>query len=322
MLSRVAENLYWIARYAERAEGLARLLEDAYSLELEAGSLAADPRPLDNVLLMLDAKAMYAETAPTLAGGGHAANDDRDALLHFMTFHRPNGVSIRSLVAQARENARGTQEALSGEAWSQLNKLHLYLSSERADRRFAASPARFLDRVRRECMLFTAMIRTTMPRTEPFHFLQVGRYLERVDMLSRILNVHCHAVSAETVANGFATTHWVSLLRGTAAYESYLKQSREHVDPVSAVQYLLLEADFPRSMRFAIDQCLASLRVIARTGAGHGAAAERHLGRLESDLRYMDVDELFGKGIGPFLVGVQETCAAVGKDIHHAYFRT
>ncbi len=331
MLSRVAENLYWISRYVERAEGLARLLEDAHSMELEGAARADGTGPLDNVLLMLntrDAFVRFWETAGPISDSGveRSAAEQRDAILRFLTFDTTDGASIRGTVALARENARGTQEAVTGEAWSQLNKLHLFLNSPRADARFTPSPARFLARVRRECVLFAALVDGTLPRTEAYHFLQIGRHLERVDMLSRVINVHCSAPGELVPAGGasepaVSAAHWASLLRSTSAYEAYLKQARARVDPVGVVRYLLLEAEFPRSMRFSVARCLESLRCVAG-GPEYGTAAERHLGRLDSDLRYMDVDDLFRRGVDRFLIDVQETCAAVGRDIHLAYFRT
>ncbi len=329
MLSRVAENLYWIARYVERAEGLARLLEDAFSMELETATLADGVGPLENVLLMLSAREVYRKANP-LSDGELSPADVRDSIMRFLTFKRGGAVSkrggvisIRETIANARENARGTQEAISGEAWSQLNKLHLYLNSTRAADRFEASPGRFLDRIRRECVLFAALVDGTLPRTEAYHFLQVGRYLERVDMLSRVLNVHCYATAAFVTAGGedaevtFSAPHWASLLRGTSAYEGYLKQARERVDPIGVVRYLLLEGEFPRSMRFGVARCLESLRCIA---GGSGTDAERHLGKLDSELRYMDIDDLFRRGVDHFLLTVQEACAAVSRDVHDAYF--
>jgi uncharacterized alpha-E superfamily protein len=318
MLSRVAENLYWISRYVERAEGLARLLEDAHSMALEGEFPPGGPGPFDSVLLMLNAAAPFdrARTADESA-------DPRNAVLSFLTFGRTGGISIRESVARARENARGTQEAVTGDVWSQLNKLHLFLNSPRAAARFAASPARFLARVRRECVLFGALVDGAMPRTEAYHFLQIGRNLERVDMLSRVINVHCSAhepvpVGAEPAA---PWSHWSSLLRGISAHEAYLQQGQAKVDPVGVVRYLLLQAAFPRSMRFGVARCLESLRCVAG-GTEHATAAERHLGKLDSDLRYADVDDLFRRGIGAFLVGVQAACSAVARDIDQTYFRT
>ena len=175
MLSRVAENLYWIGRYVERAESLARLLEDAHSMALEGGAGADGTGPLDSTLRMLSAADAFAASNPGFAAGA----EYRHAVLCFLTFDRTGAVSIRASVARARENARGTQEAVPGEVWSQLNKLHLFLNSPRARVRFDASPARFLGRIRREAVLFAALADGAMPRTEAYHFLQIGRHLER-----------------------------------------------------------------------------------------------------------------------------------------------
>jgi uncharacterized alpha-E superfamily protein len=333
MLSRVAENLYWISRYVERAEGVARLLEDAYSMELETGSQTAGVGPLDNILEMLNAQSKIVQLQTTVDQPGdgrltRSLGEHRETIVRFLTFDRDHGISIRETIAIARENARGTQERVSGEAWSQLNKLYLYLNSSRAQARFAASPARFLYRIRRECILFAALADDTLPRSEAYHFLQLGRYLERIDMLSRAINVHYHSENVSVPSadsdgeeRTFSASQWARLLRETSAYESYLKQARERIDPVGVIRYLLLEADFPRSMRFGVGRCLDSLRAIAG-GSGYGAPAERPLGQLDSELRYMDVDDLFQRGIGPFLIGVQDTCTTAGREVHRAYFRT
>ncbi len=149
-----------------------------------------------------------------------------------------------------------------------------------------------------------------------------------MDILSRAINVHYHTenislpvAEADGAEKAFSSTPWASLLRGASAYESYLQQARERIDPVGVVRYLLLEVDFPRSMRFGVERCLDSLRAIAG-GSGNATPLERHLGELDSELRYMDVEEIFRRGIGTFLASVQDICAAAGRDVHRAYFRT
>jgi uncharacterized alpha-E superfamily protein len=111
-------------------------------------------------------------------------------------------------------------------------------------------------------------------------------------------------------------------LRSYSAYEAYLRHSGERVDPPGVIRYLILEEDFPRSMRFALARCLKSLRAVALTGLGSSSPAERHLGRLDSDLRYMDIQEVLSTGIETFLESVRNTSASVGNEIHQAYFRT
>jgi uncharacterized alpha-E superfamily protein len=320
MLSRVAENLYWISRYVERAENVVRLLVDAFQLELEIGTTTNAPRPLQNVLQILNCPHLVPKSPQ------ETVVDWMNLVLHHLTFQRHESISIIDMVAHARENARGVQETLSTESWSQLNQLYLFLNSPKAQNRFQSGAFRFFQRIKRECMLFTQIIEGSLPRTEAFHFLSVGRNLERIDMISRILHVHCLMIDpAQLTSNdgaGPRLMHWAALLRSCSAYEAYLRHSRERIDPPGVVHYLLLEGDFPRSMSFAVGRCLESLQAIAGGWRNLGSNAERHLGRLEGELRYMDIDEVLSRGISPFLTGVQEICTLVGNDIEQAYFRT
>jgi len=249
---------------------------------------------------------------------------DGAAVLRFLTFDRRARCSILSMVTQARENARATQEVLSAEAWSQVNRVYLYLSWPKAQKRFQASPFRFFESIKRSCILFGGLVDSTLPRSEVFHFLQLGRYLERVDVMSRILTVNMKLTSptADGADMPLHSFHWTSLLRSCSAYEAYLREHPDRVDPISVVRYLVLGADFPRAMRFCVARCLESLKEIAGAGAddGYGSEAERLLGRLDGELRYLDPGEIFGSGLYNFLSGVQETCGRVGAELQQAYF--
>lgn len=174
MLSRVAENLFWMARYIERADGLARLMDQACQMDLEAdqddlsGFGPGGPGPLETIL---DILAFGEERlARPFARSVEAAAE----MLDFLAFRAEGGQSIRSMISLARENARSTQESLSAEVWNQVNRLHLNLSSRKSEVRFLASPARFLDWVKRSCILIAGLVNDTLPRDEPYHFLQLG----------------------------------------------------------------------------------------------------------------------------------------------------
>jgi uncharacterized alpha-E superfamily protein len=316
MLSRVAENLYWMARYVERAEGVARFLDVAFHLELDAaGLLGEGAGPLDGVLAALCCRDEFLRS--------HAAVD-RDAVLHFLTFERQGSHSILAMIARARENARGAQETLNSEAWSQINRLYLHLTSRKAPRRFQASPSRFYDGIKRGCILFDGLVDSTMPRAEVFHFLQLGRYLERVDQTGCLLGVQLPLLRQAEPASDLVlqSVHWTSLLRSCTSHEAYLKAHQNRIDPRGVVRYLILDADSPRTLRFGVARCLESLREIGGGGDTYGSEAERLLGRLESALRYADIDELFDEGLPDFLAQVRQTCHKVGREIHHAYFFT
>jgi uncharacterized alpha-E superfamily protein len=316
MLSRVAENLYWMSRYVERVENVARLLDDGFHLELDTAGLAGDDGQgtLDSVLTILACRDAFEKAG---SEGG------RNAVLRFLTFDRSSEFSLLAMLARARENARSTQESLSSEAWSQINQMYLYLSGPRAQRRYQTSPFRFYERVVRECILFEGLVDSTLPRSEVFHFIQVGRYLERVNQIGNLLRFKLHALrDGGPVADlSLHTVYWTSLLRSCSAYEAFLRGRQNRIDAPSVVHYLVLEADFPRAMRFGVARCLESLREIAGgDDDAYASEAERLLGRLDSELRYMDITEIFHRGATSFLSGVQETCARVGEEMHRAYF--
>lgn len=323
MLSRVAENLYWISRYVERAENVARLLDVGFHLELDTSGTSrreGESGPIESVLTILACRDAFEAYRGGLAG---SSERDRDDVLEFLTFDRRNAQSIVTMLARARENARASQETLSGDIWSHLNKFYLFLSSKRARRRFAASPSRFFDGIKRSCVLFDGLVDGTLPRNEVYHFLQLGRHLERVNQVSRILNTKMQNLieGGPVVDPPMQAVHWSSLLRSCAAYEAYLHDHHERVDPEGVVNYLVLNPYFPRAMRFCVARCRDSLREIAGGGEeGFSTEAERLLGRLDSELRYLDVGEIFSQGLGKFLVGIQDSCHRVGEEIGQAYF--
>ena len=333
MLSRVADNLYWMGRYVERAEYLARLLEDAFYLELDTSAVQGQsPRPLDAVLGMFNANDSFERWHKGLTRRGKEPKREsaasRESILRFLTFARSDGLSVRAMISFARENARGTQDALSAEVWSQLNQTYLYLTSTKALSNFKSSALRFFTRVRRECLLFAALVHEVMPRTEAYHFIQIGRYLERIDMVCRILGAHYYWMPAageedhHGVEAGATLFRWRGLLRSCAAYEGYLQETETQLEPRSVLAYLLLATDSPRSVRNGTMRCLESLRYLGGAeGAGGRNDAERQLGRLESDLRYTDLDEILAQGVAPFLDHILALTSTVGNDLHQAYFR-
>lgn len=319
MLSRVAENLFWMGRYVERAESIARLLDAAFYLELDAGGLARDDDgagPVEGVLTILGCKSEFESLHP---------GADLDSVLRYLTFDRKNTRSIHSMIGRARENARGTQEAISAEVWSEINRLYLYLGGVKAQRRFSSSPADFFGAIKRSCLLWAGLVDGTLARDEVFQFLQAGRYLERADQVGRILAAKSHHLreSEPGTASSMRHLHWSSLLRSCSAYDAYLRTYREKVDPEGVVRYLVLDSDFPRALRFCVAQCRQALQEISGVDDdGYGSEAERLLGRLDGELRYIDVAEIFDRGLSEFLGDAQETLLRVGEEFHRAYFST
>ncbi len=320
MLSRVAENLYWMSRYVERAENVARLLDVGFDLELDDATLDTDrePAPVEGVLNILGCRQAFQKRY----GTGTA---DRDAVLRFLTFDRSNSLSVLAMVAAARENARGTQESVSSEVWSQINRLYLYLNGGKAQRRFEESPSRFYDGLKRACVLFAGLIDGTLPHNEVYHFLQVGRYLERAGQIARILTDRAHQLTPLALPGDrpLQLVHGTSLLRICSAHDAYLRTYQDQIDSEGIVQYLVLNADFPRSVRFAVERCALSLREISGADTDeYVSESERLLGRLSGELRYLEAGEIFARGLSTFLAELLETCDRVGREVHQAYFFT
>ena len=223
MLSRVAENLFWMSRYLERAENVARLLDIGLYLELDAGDQPGDvgSAPVEIALNILACREAFRST--------HEAAE-RTAVLEFLTFERGNSQSILSMIARARENARGTQESIGVDSWRQANRLYLYLCSPKARRRFVASPSGFYTAIKDSCILFDGLIQNTLPRDEVYHFLQLGRFLERAEVMGRILHAKCQTSmgsAADGRESGLEVVRWAGLLRSCSAYGAYLRSERD-----------------------------------------------------------------------------------------------
>ncbi len=220
---------------------------------------------------------------------------------------------------------RGTQESLGVDAWSEINRLYLYLGSQRAQRRFNASPSAFYAAIKQTCILFDGLVQNTLPRDEVYHFLELGRYLERVNVMGRILHAKCRSHNQENavVDPPMELIRWTGLLRSCSAYGSYLRVERDRVEPVGVIRFLVLNPDFPRAIRFCVARCRESLQEIAGGDDDEYASeAERLLGRLDSELRYIDVNEIFERGLLPFLTGIQTICLRVGEEIRRSFFLT
>ena len=313
MLSRVAENLYWIGRYVERAENAARLLNDAFHFDLDAAALSgAASNALDSVLTVLMCREAFAGQ-----GGG-----ERDVLLHFS----PSTAPTRSRFCRwspGRGRTRAGARKRSAPTAGASSTSFTCFSPARARRRFQGSPFRFFESIKRGCVLCAGLADASMPRTEPYHFLRAGRFLERVDVISRVIQAKFQALPAGDSSDELPlrSVYLTSLLRSCAAHEAYLKSYRDRLDPRHVVQYLVLDAAFPRAVRFGIAQCLDQVHPLAGSVPdGYGSEAERQLGRLEGELRYTDVDEIFARGLGAFLQRIQESVARVHSALAHAYF--
>jgi uncharacterized alpha-E superfamily protein len=306
MLSRIAESLYWMSRYLERADATARLLEINLIHGVEAESAlpeAAEWRPLLSICGNEDAFARLYDGAP--AGQGRVVD--------FLTSERRNPGSIRTSLRLARENARVVRDRISRETWEGVNELWLR-SQERLARPVKAEYYRWL---RSEVARFHGTTSSTMMRGEAFGYYLLGLFLERADMTSRIVDVKYHLLLPDLSMVGSALDYyqWAALLKSISGFEPF-RRRYPGLRPLDVAEFLILDPDFPRSLRFAIDRMQQALE---RIGSARSPSPSRTaLQALDALLAADDASGLFETGLheflGAFLIRVSALHAAVQEE--------
>lgn len=300
MLSRIAESLFWIGRYLERADSTARILD------VHMQMLVEDPWVDEQVTCASLMEVMGVEP------GGDTVASARQVLAD-LAYDAANPSAIAGCLASARENARGARETISAEIFEALNATWMALA-ERRRRADRLGPHGFFSWVRERTGVMSGLVDSTMSRDESWTFLTLGRSLERADMTARLLMLR-------TLPGGRAPT-WGTLLRSCGAYESYLRTYRGPVRPALAAEFLMVDRLSPRSIFYALtaaEQCLHRLDPAATDRVGFADEARRLLGRARTDLEFRNPGELLG-GFSTDLEGLQETCSRVSEAVAARYF--
>jgi len=310
MLSRVAESIYWMSRYVERAENVARFIDVNLNLMLDAPDGAGRQwQPLVNTT---GDHEDFAERC------GEATQYN---VIQFLTFDRDNPNSIISCLRAARENARSIREIISSEMWLQLNKFYLTVNNAASSQKRLESPPAFFTEVKLASHLFTGVTDATMTHGEAWHFCRLGRKLERADKTSRILDVKYFILlrSVADVGTPFDDVQWAAVLRSASAFEMYRKR-HGRISPRSIVQFLLLDAEFPRAIRFCLNAARDSLHAISGTPLGSFRNdPEKLLDLLCSDLACAQVEEIVNKGLHEYLDSLQTRMNRVGAGIYETF---
>ena len=265
MLSRVADSLYWMARYLERAEHSARVL----SVKLEA-MLEQTPEDAAEAWVRVVAALTWPLKEP-MAG-------EPDAVARRLTLDKAEPSSVLNSIRIARDNARQVRELISTEMWAQLNKLYLRINAADVDQDWSAQPAQFLQDMISELTLFAGVTDSTMRHGEGWHFIQLGRYTERAQAVSRLLDLHFGHLP-DDVKQELRTPRyfdWLSLLKQCTAFEAYCKVYTADVVPTKIAEFLIFDPEFPHSIRFATDRIQEELSHVA---PGAGGARRVQAGR-------------------------------------------
>jgi uncharacterized alpha-E superfamily protein len=312
MLSRVADSIYWMSRYVERADNIARVVDVNLNLMLDSSDGSAQQwDPL--IYTMGDHERFKARF-------GEATTQEN--VTHFLTFDEENPNSILSCLRSARENARSIREIISSEMWLHLNKFYLLVNSAASAGRGLDSPHEFFSEIKASSFLFTGVTDATLTHGESWHFAKLGQELERADKTSRILDVKYFILlpSVNHVGSAFDDVQWAAVLRSCSAFEMYRKKHGK-ITPSAIVDFLLLNAEFPRSIRYCSNAAQASLHAISGTPLGNfRTPPEKLLGQLCSDLAYDNVEEVLHGGLHEYLDELQTTMNKVGAGVHHIFF--
>lgn len=310
MLSRAADSMYWIGRYMERAENIARFIDVNLHLMLDLPPGTQEQwKPLVSTT---------GDLLRFLEGGDPTT---RDTVIDFLTFDYGNPNSILSCLRAARENARAVRDVISSVMWEHLNANFLHVSSDIAPGRARHSPYDFFSEIRLAGRLFEGLSDDTLSHGEGWHFCRLGRLVERADKISRIVDLKHFLGAGRSVSAGpLEDIEWSAVLQSASALELYRKRHGRFSRP-RIVEFLLLDREFPRSVQFCVTGAEESLHAITGTPTGtFRNLAEQRLGQLRSELAFARAEEILDEGLHEFVDALQLKMNLVGEAVTATFF--
>lgn len=314
MLSRVADSLYWMSRSVERAENIARILDVNIQLMLDLPKLGT----AEQAALWL----------PVLRSTGdeddfqkHYKEPKSESVIEYLTLNPQNPNSILNCLTNARENARHAREQISLEMWEEINRSYLSLKPMTAKKIARQGAYDFYNQIKNASALFQGTTDGTMTHGEDWDFIQAGKFLERADMTTRILDAHDEIfVNTPTKSQTGSTLQWSAILRSCSAHDAYRKFYVAQVEPDKVVEFLILNESFPRSIRFCVQAMDDALRRISGSrDEAYSNQAEKLAGRLVADLNFSALEDIKTAGMHNYLDELQVKLNAIGEAIYKTY---
>ena len=303
MLCRVADDLYWMARYVERGVAVSRLIDVTRHLELDVG---------------LEERDFW---GPLVGAIDLSAED----VSFYLLSDQLNPDSLVSCVRQARELARGIRESITSEMWEELNTLQQSLAAPK-QRQSQGAGVSFQGLIRQRLLYFQGLAGSTLAHDEPWDFLNLGTYLERADGVVRLLRRQAHLLAPRDgeEPSDADMVRWLAVLRSCGSAEGYARFYSLRVEPARIVEFLLLNPVFPQSVRFALvaaEDALSAVAALRSAAENEPGPAVRTLGRVRAEVEHAAIDEVFETGLEEFLSGVQGSIAQVSDEIIATYLR-
>ena len=316
MLSRTADHLFWMARYTERAENTARMLDVAVQAAMLPQSLEDSEAGWRAMLGISELEEAFHAKYPRISA--------RD-VIDFMTRDPANPSSIVSCLASARENARAVRGTLTTEVWETHNTTWLEVQNQLRNRSLRDDPSPFFEWVKYRSHLSRGVTIGTMLKDEAFYFIRLGTHLERADNTARILDVKFHGAKQDSPSGDLGEPtiqdtqrdfyYWAAILRSVSAFEIYRKVYRDVITPARVAELLMLRPDMPRSLLGCLEEVVANLRNVANDNS---ARTERFAGRLHAQLKFASIDDILEQGLHDylerFLADINELGNRVSRD--------
>lgn len=305
MLSRTADHLYWMARYMERAENLARMLDTSHRMSLLPQTEAQTARNWGRLLHIMGIEAIYFSKYEKITP---------EAVLEFMVFDPENPSSIYNCFRATRENAHAVRGTLTSELWETSNATWISMRDDARDGISERGVGEFFEWVKYRSHLSRGVSLGTMLQDDALRFIRLGTFLERADNTARILDAKFHSLTpgtpiAEPAADYYA---WSALLHSVSAFEVYRKVYRDLITPIRVAELLVLRADMPRSLSRCLKEVYSNLQAVANSRSGE---TERRAGELEAELRFGRIEKIVAKDINLWLDGFLARILDLGNRI-------
>jgi uncharacterized alpha-E superfamily protein len=317
MLSRVANCLYWMSRYIERAENVARIVDVNLQLLLDLHNLD-DERLAEHWMPVVEStgdQELFLKSHKNATG--HSVTE-------FLVFQASNTNSIFSSICQARENARMVRDQITVEFWEELNRIYLFVRSPEARKVWKQSPSEFFQEIKGASLHLVGIGDATILHNEGWWFSQAGKFLERADKTSRILDIRYGSLPERGAPGAISQSEalaWAAVLRSCSAWDAYKSLRGAEIHPRYVAEFLLLNEDFPRSARFCVGELNRALRRISGVRSGRFSnESEKLCGRLEAALQFSTVDEIFDQGLHLYLDQFQDKLNSIGGALFESYF--
>jgi len=311
MLGRVANTIYWMNRYLERAENYARFMDVNYNLSLELPPNEEEQwKPL--ILITCDWE-LYEKLHEKV---------EKNKVINFMAFEEQNPNSIFNCIVNARENARAVRTEITKEVWEQINALYYLVKNGSEKKRLGDTDLRqFFTDIKNGCQLLNGIYDATISRNEGYNFAKLGQFLERADKTSRVLDAKYHLLlsSQNQVGSTLDLIQWAAVLKSVSAYDMYRKKYGK-LTSASIAEYLILDREFPRSILNCLIRAEQSIITLSGSSFGFNNTAQKQLGALKAQLEYTEIDDIMIHGIHEYLDDIQKKLNGVSTAIYEAFF--